>query len=236
MFLVGSDYVFPRTANRIIKAQLISRAAICVGEAYRPLGDQDFEAIATRIKESQADVVLNTVNGDSNVAFFKCLASKGIRPENVPVMSFSMAEDELRGIGTELVVGQYCAWNYFQSVDTPSNHQFVQNFRKRYGPDRVTDDPIEAAYFQIHLFAKAVTKAGSTHVADIRKAAKGQIFAAPGGLVRIDPENQHTWKVARIGQIQPNGQFKIVWSSEEPLKPEPYPKLIFPDSNPKIFN
>ena len=121
-----------------------------------------------------------------------------------------------------MTVGHYCSWNYFQSIDTPANRRFVRGFKQRYGADRVTDDPIEAAYFQVHLFAKAVEKAGSTDVDAIRRAARGLIFAAPGGLIRIDPRNQHTWKVSRIGRIQPNGQFKIVWSSEDPLPPRPY--------------
>ncbi len=137
-------------------------------------------------------------------------------------MSFSIAEDELRSIRPELTTGHYCSWNYFQSIDTPANRRFVRAFRQRYGADRVTDDPIEAAYSQVHLFAKAVEKAGSTEIDAIRRAARGLIFAAPGGLIRIDPRNQHTWKVSRIGQIQPNGQVRITWSSGNPLPPRPY--------------
>lgn len=227
MFLVGSDYIFPRTANEIIKLRLASFGAIPVGEEYRPLGDHDFDEIVAKIKESQPDVVLNTINGDSNRSFFEALNAAGIDHRQIPVMSFSVAEDELRHIGIELTAGNYCSWNYFQSIDTPANRRFVREFRKRYGADRVTDDPIEAAYFQVHLFAKAVEQGGSADVAAIRRAARGLIFAAPGGLVRIDPRNQHTWKVSRIGRIQRNGQFKIVWSSEDPLPPHPFLPEIF---------
>ena len=186
------------------------------------LASRDFDEIVAKIKESKPDVVLNTINGDSNRAFFEALRAAGIDHRQIPVMSFSIAEDELRHIGVELTAGHYCSWNYFQSIDTPANRRFVHAFRKRYGADRVTDDPIEAAYFQVHLFAKAVEKAGSTDVDAIRRAARGLIFAAPGGLIRIDPRNQHTWKVSRIGRIRRNGQFKIVWSSEDPLPPRPY--------------
>ncbi len=222
MFLVGSDYIFPRTANQIIKLRLAEFGATPVGEDYQPLGSQDFDEIVAKIKLSKPDVVLNTINGDSNRGFFQALSAAGIDYRQTPVMSFSIAEDELRYIGVELTVGNYCSWNYFQSIDTPANRRFVRDFQARYGADRVTDDPIEAAYFQVHLFAKAVEKAGSTDVAAIRRAARGLIFAAPGGLVRIDPRNQHTWKVSRIGRVQRNGQFKIVWSSEDPLPPRPY--------------
>ena len=222
MFLVGSDYNFPRTANQIIKLRLSEFGATPVGEEYQSLGSQDFDQIVAKIKDSKPDVVLNTINGDSNRGFFQALSAAGIDHRQTPVMSFSIAEDELRYIGVELTVGNYCSWNYFQSIDTPANRRFVRDFQARYGTDRVTDDPIEAAYFQVHLFAKAVEKAGSTDVEEICRAARGLIFAAPGGLVRIDPRNQHTWKVSRIGRIQRNGQFKIVWSSEDPLPPRPY--------------
>ncbi len=222
MFLVGSDYVFPRTANEIIKLRLAAFEATPVGEEYQPLGGQDFDGIVAKIKDSKPDVVLNTINGDSNRAFFKALQAADVDHSQIPVMSFSMAEVELKDIGVKLTAGHYCSWNYFQSIDTPANRRFVREFRKRYGNDRVTDDPIEAAYFQVHLFAKAVKKAGSIEAPAIRSAARGLIYAAPGGLIRIDPRNQHTWKVSRIGRIQRNGQFKIVWSSGDPLPPRPY--------------
>jgi urea transport system substrate-binding protein len=232
MFLVGSDYVFPRTANELIKLRLAEFSATPVGEEYQPLGSADFDAIVAKIRETKPDVVLNTINGGSNREFFRALKDAGIGHQQIPVMSFSIAEDELRYIGVDLTVGHYCSWNYFQSVDTPANRRFVRRFRDRYGSDRVTDDPIEAAYFQVHLFAQAVKAAESTNVDAIRQAALGLVFAAPGGLVRIDPRNQHTWKVSRIGRIQADGQFKIVWSSEDPLPPRPYmPETFLSEAN-----
>ncbi|MCA9132882.1 MAG: urea ABC transporter substrate-binding protein [Planctomycetales bacterium] len=227
MFLVGSDYVFPRTVHAIIKEQLAQAGEAPVGEAYQPLGSSDFDEIVARIRDSQPQVVLNTINGDSNHAFFAAFVAAGLDPRQLPIMSFSVAETQLLHIGRELTAGHYCSWNYFQSIDTPANRRFVREFRRRYGADRVTDDPMEAAYVQIHLFAKAVEKCGSTNVDAIRRAVRGLVFAAPSGLVRIDPRNQHTWKVARIGRAQNDGQFRIVWSSEDPLPPQPYRPELF---------
>jgi urea transport system substrate-binding protein len=232
VFLVGSDYVFPRTANKIVKAYLKKQGATCVGEEYRRLGNGDFEEIVAKIRAAKPNVIFNTINGSSNLAFFKALRAAGLGPKDAPVMSVSLAEVELLSLDPPLTEGHYCAWNYFQSIDSPANHRFVTAFQKRYGAERVTDDPIEAAYFQVHLFARAALRAGSADSAAVRKAARGLIFSAPEGLVRIDPRNQHTWKVARIGQIDHNRQFKIVWSSEVPLRPEPYPALLFPDGPP----
>ncbi len=221
-YLVGSDYIFPRTANKGIKAHLAAKGGRCVGERYRPLGDIDFQAIAAAIGSAQPDVIFNTINGDSNIAFFEALRAAAIDPSDIPVMSVSIAEPELTQMGPELLQGHFCAWNYFQSLDTPANHRFVRAFKAKYGADRVTSDPIEAAYSQVYLFSLAVQKAKSTDPRKVRSAARGLTFHAPQGLIRIDPENQHTWKVARIGRIQENGQFDVVWSSEDPIRPEPY--------------
>lgn len=225
MFLVGSDYVFPRTANEIIRRRLKKLGGLTVGEVYRPLGDQDWKVVVDQILAAHPDVVLNTINGDSNLAFFRELKKRGLKPGQLSVMSFSLAEVELQGMGDDLPVGQLCAWNYFQSLSYRSNRRFVEAYRERFGADRVTDDPVEAAYFQVYLYARAVQKAGSTDPERVRRAARGLIYAAPGGLVRLDPENQHTWKVARIGQILPDGQFQILWTSDQPIRPEPYPDL-----------
>jgi len=221
-FLVGSDYVFPRMANMIIRLHLRKRGDV-VGEKYVNLGDWNFKSVLETIKRSKPDVVLNTVNGDSNIAFFRQLHEEKIGPDKVPVFSFSIAEVELRHIGTQFTAGHYCGWNYFQSIDTPENRRFVRAFKRRYGLERVTDDPIEAAYFQVHLFAEAVRKAHSTNVGAIRTAALGLEYGGPGGLVRIDRENQHIWSEARIGRIRTDGQFDIIWKSESLIRPDPFP-------------
>jgi urea transport system substrate-binding protein len=222
-FLVGSDYVFPRTANAIIRDQLRAIRGEVLGEEYVLLGSADVESVVQEIVEKQPDVILNTINGDTNVAFFKSLRAAGITPEKIPTMSFSIAEDELRTLGVENMVGDYACWNYFQSVDSQENKRFVRAFRKKYGAERVTDDPMEAAYFGVHLWAQAVRDAGTDDVQEVRKAIADQSFQAPEGMVYIDAENNHTWKIVRIGKIQVDGQFHVEWSSRKPVRPVPYP-------------
>lgn len=222
-FLVGSDYVYPRTANAIAKAQIAALGGEVVGERYLLLGSQEVQGVVNELVQAHPDVILNTINGDTNVAFFKSLRSAGITSDEIPTMSFSLAENELRGFEARLVAGDYAAWNYFQSLDTPRNQAFVQRFKARYGPDRVTDDPIEAAYFGVHLWAEAVREAGSSQVDRVRQAIGGQSYPAPEGTVYIDPTTQHTWKSVRIGRIVEGGQFSIEWSSDKPVRPVPYP-------------
>lgn len=224
-FLVGSDYVFPRTANAIIKAQVAALGGTIVGEEYLRLGSREVEAVVGKIADSQPTVILNTINGDSNVAFFHALRQAGITPARIPTVSFSLAENELSHIKTSGMAGDYAAWNYFQSVDSPENHHFVKAFRARFGQDRVTDDPMEAAYFGVRMWARAVTTAGTTDPREVRKALHDQSLAAPEGIVTIDADTQHAWKVVRVGKILANGQFEIVWSSRDPVRPIPYPEF-----------
>jgi urea transport system substrate-binding protein len=222
-FLVGSDYVFPRTANEIIRDQLRSLHGEIVGEQYILLGGQDVQSVVQSIVAARPDAILNTINGDTNVAFFRELRAAGITPEETPTMSFSIAEDELRMLGLEAMVGDYASWNYFQSVDREENERFVKRFQAKYGSHRVTDDPMEAAYTAVHLWAQAVREAGTDDVRAVRKAVANQRFEAPGGIVYVDPRNNHLWKTARIGRVMENGQFSIVWTSERPVRPDPYP-------------
>jgi urea transport system substrate-binding protein len=228
IYLLGSDYVFPRTANLIIKAQLEALGVTLAGEEYVPLGGTEFSTIISKIQEAQPDAIFNTLNGDSNVAFFKQFLDAGFTAETLPVMSVSVAEEEVRGIGPENIAGHYTAWNYYQTTDTPENEAFVAAYKAAYGEDRVTSDPAEAGYFGVYLWKAMVEKAGSTDVAAVKEAAaSGEIeFAAPGGLVKIDPENQHTYKTVRIGQINAEGLIDEVFSSSEPVKPDPYLKAI----------
>ncbi|NOS67748.1 MAG: urea ABC transporter substrate-binding protein [Candidatus Peribacteraceae bacterium] len=223
-FLVGSDYVFPRSANEIMKARIAELKGKVVGEEYEILGGDDFADIVRKIQKEKPQVILNTINGDSNVAFFRQLRKAGISSKDVHTMSLSITEEEINKMDITLVLGDYAAWNYFQSINTDANRKFVGNFKEKYGARRVTGDPIESAYVSMYLFAAAVEKAGSIDIAEVRKAAKGLIFRAPEGLIRIDPDNQHLHKIARIGQIGADGQFTVVWESKNPLKPEPYPK------------
>lgn len=225
MYLLGSDYVFPRTANKVIKAQLKAEGANTVAEDYTPLGSTDYSAIVTKIKSSKPQVVFNTLNGDSNVAFFKQLKAAGFTAETMPVMSVSVAEEEVAGIGIDNFKDQYTAWNYFQTVEGDSNKKFVDNFKKAYGSNKVTDDPIEHAYAAVYLWAKQVEKAGSTDVDKVRAAADGVSFDAPQGKVTLDGASQHIFQKAMIGQAMADGQFKVVWDSgDKPLQPDPYLK------------
>jgi len=222
MFLLGSDYVFPRTANNIIKAQLEAKGGELVGEEYTALGHTDYSTLISKIKAADPDVIFNTLNGDSNVAFFKQLKDAGISAEDLPVLSVSIAEEEIRGIGGDVVAGHYTSWNYYQTIDTPENNKWVENFKAKYGDEVVTDDPIEAAYFGVYLWAAAAEKAGSFDVDAVKEAAKGIEVSAPGGKVKIDGDNQHTYKVVRIGQIREDGLIDELWNSGEAVKPDPY--------------
>jgi urea transport system substrate-binding protein len=223
-FLLGSDYVFPRTANKIIKAQLKAEKGKLMGEEYTPLGHTDYSTIISKIKASKANVVYNTLNGDSNVAFFKQLKDAGITSKDITVLSVSVAEEEIRGIGTKYLKGHLAAWNYYQTTNTAANKKFVAAYKKKYGAKRVTADPIEAGYTAVYLWAKAVEKAKSTNVNKVKKAAKGLTFDAPEGKVTIDGATQHIYKTVRIGEVQSNGMFKEVWSTKSPVKPDPYLK------------
>nr|WP_218670830.1 urea ABC transporter substrate-binding protein [Microbispora sp. GKU 823] len=224
LFLVGSDYVFPRTANKIIKAYAAANGMEVLGEEYTPLGHTEYSTLVNKIVEAKPDAVFNTLNGDSNVAFFKQLKSTGISADQMPVMSVSVAEEEVRGIGVDNVAGHLVAWNYYQTTDTPANEKFVAAFKAKYGADKVTSDPMEAGYNAVYLWAEAVKKAGTTDVEAVKKAAGGVSLDRPEGKVTIDGDNQHVYKTARIGVVQPDGQIKEVWNSGEPIKPDPYLK------------
>ena len=222
IFLLGSDYIFPRTANLIVKAQLAAQGGELAGEVYLPLGSKEVGEAIAHILAVKPDAILNTLNGDSNVAFFQKLREAGVKPEDLPVMSVSVAEEEVRAIGPSNIAGHLVVWNYFQTVDTPENRKFVKAYKARYGENRVTDDPIEAAYLGVYLWKQAVEKAGSTNVVKVRAAAKNIEFAAPSGKVKIDAQTQHIWKTVRIGKVKVDGQIEEIWNSGAPVQPDPF--------------
>ncbi|WP_240696475.1 urea ABC transporter substrate-binding protein [Cellulomonas sp. HD19AZ1] len=222
VFLVGSDYVFPRTANKIINAYAQANGIEIVGEEYAPLGHTDFATIVNKLKASGADAVFNTLNGDSNVAFFKEFKNVGLTADAVPVVSVSIAEEEVGGIGVENVAGQLTAWNYYQTVDSPANTTFVAAFKARYGDDRPTSDPMEAAYTSLHLWKAMVEKAGSFEVTAVQEAAGGVTFDAPEGTVTVNGDNHHIAKTAYIGEIREDGLIYPVWTSDGPIEPDPF--------------
>ena len=222
IFLVGSDYVFPKTANRIIKAQIAQLDAICIGEEYVPMGFKDFSGIVSKIKAAKTDIILNTLNGDSNVAFFAELAKQGITSKDIMVMSFSITEEEVTKMDTKALAGNLVSWNYYESTQTMPNEKFVSEYKLTYGSDRMTGDPIEAAYIAVHMWAAACEKAGSFDVEAVRVAAKGLTFNAPEGPVMIDGTNQHLYKQVRIGRINDKGMIDEIWATPSAIKPDPY--------------
>jgi urea transport system substrate-binding protein len=222
-FLVGSDYVFPRTANAIIRDQVRALRGEIVGEAYLPLGGTAAGPVIEQILAARPDVILNTINGDSNVAFFAALRAAGITTAKIPTISFSISENELIAMDRPAMAGDYAAWNYFQSLPGEENQQFIKRFRARFGATRVISDPMEAAYFGVNLWAQAVVEAGDPSPRATRVALRDQSLNAPEGVVLTDPDTQHTWRNVRIGQIRADGQFDIVWDSGKPVRPVPYP-------------
>ncbi len=226
-FLVGSDYVFPRTANTIIKAQLKAKGGKTVGEDYLPLGNNEVTPIIAKIKKAlpNGGVIFNTLNGDSNVAFFKQMQSAGLKADKYPVMSVSVAEEEVKAIGVEYLKGHYASWNYFQTVNTPANKTFVESFKKKYGAERVVNDPMEAAYIMVYMWKMAVEKAKTFELEAVRKASNGLTFDAPEGKVTME-NNHHLSKFVRIGEIGADGMFKIVSESKEAVKPIPWNQYV----------
>ena len=242
-YLLGTDYVFPRTANKVLKAFLLTKGVpeANIMEEYTPFHHQDYQTIVGKIKKFAAGgnaCVLSTINGDSNVPFYKEFANQGLTSDDCPIMAFSVAEDELRAMDVPPLVGHLAAWNYFQSVKSPGNRTFVQAF-KGYcqknnlpgGSKRVTDDPIEAAYFGVYVWKAAVEKAGTFDVDKVREAVYGLEFDAPGGKKQMHASNQHTLKPVYVGEILKNGQFKIVWESEGLVSPDSYSRYLHTDGN-----
>jgi urea transport system substrate-binding protein len=221
LFLAGSDYVFPRTANKIIKQYAKVLGIEIVGEEYVPLDSDDWTTQVAKIAAAKPDFVFNTINGSSNVGFIKAYDEAGLGADNSPIISVSIAEEEAPAMGVDLT-GQYAAWNYFQSVDTPANPAFIEAFQAEYGTDRPTSDPMEAAYTSLYLYKGMVEKAESFCVDAVNEAAEGVSFDAPEGTVTVNGENHHIAKVGLIGQINADNQFDVVWSSEEPIEPDPF--------------
>jgi urea transport system substrate-binding protein len=238
-FLLGTDYVYPRTTNKILRAFLKSKgvAEKDIEEVYTPFGHSDYQTIVANIKKFAAGgktAVISTINGDSNVPFYKELGNAGLKATDVPVVAFSVGEEELRGIDTKPLVGHLAAWNYFMSVKNPTNTAFIKEWKayakKAKLPNLdtvVTNDPMEATYVGIHMWAQAVEKAKSTDVDKVRQAMSGQTFKAPSGFtLEMDKTNHHLHKPVMIGEIQADGQFQIVWKTKGPVRAQPWSPFI----------
>lgn len=224
LFLVGSDYVFPQTANRVVNAYAEGNGMEVVGEEYTPMGSTDFTTIVNKLKSSGADAVVNTLNGDSNVAFFKEYKASGLTADQMPVISMSIAEEEISAIGLDNVKGQLTAWNYYQTLDSSENQKFVKNFKAKYGASKPTSDPMESAYTSLYLWKAMVEKAKSFDVDKVKAAADGVTFNAPEGKVTVDGENHHIYKTSYIGRIEDDLLIHTVWQSDGPIAPDPYLK------------
>jgi len=224
VYLIGSDYVFPRTANKEIQAWAKANGMEIVGEEYTPLGHTEYETSINKIKAAKPDAVFNTLNGDSNVAFFKQYKDAGMSCDDTQVMSVSIAEEEVGGVGVDNVEGCEVAWNYYQTLPGKTNATFVKAYQDKYGSKKHTDDPIEAGYIGVYLWAQQVEKAGTTNVEKVKAATDGITMDAPEGKVTMDASNHHLWKTARIGVINKDGLIDEVWNSGKPIEPDPYLK------------
>lgn len=225
-YLIGSDYVFPHTANQIIKKLLVAQGGQVAAERYVPLGEHNLDAVVREIAGQHPDFVVNTLNGDSNQYFFRALKQAGIRPEITPVFSTSIAEVELAAMGPESMTGHYAAWNYFQSVKSVENSAFIQRFHHRFGQGRVLDDPLEAAYIGVHLWVNARRMTDTPDMSTVKAALGQQTMNAPEGVVAVDADTRHLWKPVRIGRARSDGQFDIVWQSRRSIAPAPFPFFI----------
>jgi urea transport system substrate-binding protein len=221
LFLAGSDYVFPRTANKIIKQYAKELGIEIVGEEYVPLDSDDWTTQVAKIADTKPDFVFNTINGSSNVGFIKAYDEAGLGADKSPIISVSIAEEEAPAMGVDLT-GQYAAWNYFESVDSPTNTTFIEAFQAKYGADRPTSDPMEAAYTSLYLYKAMVEKAESFCVDAVNASSGGVTFDAPEGTVTVNGDNHHIAKTGLIGQINADNQFDIVWTSDGPIEPDPF--------------
>jgi urea transport system substrate-binding protein len=239
-YLLGSDYVYPRTTNKILRMYLTKVKKVPesdIAEEYTPFHHQDYQTIVGKIKSFSASgdaAVINTINGDSNVPFFKELANQGVTADKTPTMSFSFAEVELQTLDVQPLVGHLASWNYFMSLKTPENIKWVKAYKawcqKKSMPDKqcVTDDPMMHAYVHVHLWAKAAQKAESTDVDKVLKALEGLEIDSPVGKYKVDEKNHHTWKPVYIGKIRADGQFDIVQRSKGWVHPEPWSSVTYP--------
>ena len=237
--LLGTDYVYPRTTNKILRAYLKSKGVkdTDIDEKYTPFGHADYQTIVADVKKFSAGgktAVVSTINGDSNVPFYKELGNAGLKAKDVPVVAFSVGEEELRGVDTKPLVGHLAAWNYFMSIKNPTNDEFIKKWsayakdKKLPGADKpLTNDPMEATYIGINMWKQAVEKAKSTDTDKVIAAMAGQTFKAPSGITSMmDAKNHHLHKSVFIGEVKADGQFNVVWKTKEPVKAKPWSPYI----------
>jgi len=225
LFIVGSDYVYPRTASEIISDHVKKNlpGTQVVGAEFVPLGSKDMAGVIDILRKANPDAIVNLLNGTTNFAFFKALKDANITAETMAIMSSSITENELRSLDPKTLAGSYLAASYFQSVDREEAHAFVKKLRARFGEDRVTSDAMAAAYTGVHMWAKAANSAGKLDADPVLSKLAGATYSAPSGTVKIDPENRHTWQPWRIGKVRADGQVDIVAASLDNIAPTPFP-------------
>lgn len=225
IYLVGSDYIYPRTCNKIAKPTIAKAGGKVLGEEYAPLGQTDFSSIITKIKAAKPDCIYSTVVGGSNVAFYKQLRAAGFDNSKQTLISTLVTENEIDGIGKDNAAGTYSCMGYYQSIKSPVNEKFVKAFKAKYGQNRSIGDPMECAYNSVYMWKMGVEKAKTFDPDKVIAASADLELIAPEGIVRVDHTNHHVWKKVRIGRARSDGQFDIVWESPELIKPNPFPKL-----------
>lgn len=224
-FFVGSDYIYPRTCNKIARPTVARLGGKVLGEEYAPLGHTEFSSIINKIKAAKPDCIYSTVVGGSNVAFYKQLRAAGLDGSKQTLLSTVVSENEIEGIGKDNAVGYYACMGYFQSLKNPVNERFVKAFKARYGQDRAIGDPMECAYNSVYFWKLGVEKAKSFDPVKVAAASGGIEIDAPEGKVRIHATNHHVWKKVRVGKALADGQFDIVWESPNLIEPNPFPKI-----------
>lgn len=223
-FLVGSDYIYPRTCNKIAKPTIARVGGKVLGEEYAPLGHTEFSSIISKIKAAKPDCIYSTVVGGSNVAFYKQLKAAGLDGTKQVLLSTVVSENEIDGIGKDNAVGYYACMGYFQSIKNAANERFVKALKAKYGQDRVVGDPMECAYNSVYLWKMACERAKSFDVEKVVAASSELAFEAPEGGIKVHKTNHHVWKKVRIGRARADGQFDIVHESGM-IEPNPFPKL-----------
>lgn len=221
--LVGSDYIWPHAINAIIADQITTLGGQVAGEIYLPFGSLDASAIIEKIRETKPDVILSSIVGDSNPPFYRALKQAGFTPEKMPVISFSIAENEADAFDPQIIAGHYAAWGYFQSIERPENTAFVERFKAHTKTTQSLSDVIETAYFSVHLWARAIDRAESVDPGEVLSSMRGLSYNAPEGIVTIDPSTHHTWRNVNVGQVLSDGDIRIVWSADHAIRPVPYP-------------
>lgn len=223
IFLVGSDLLFSKATNEIIKDTISTFGGETVAEMYITPSSTDVSPIIKKIIETKPNVIINTMFGEVNLEFFKQLRAAGITSEKIPTMSLTIDEPELQKYGAEYMAGDYSTWSHFQSIQRIENKKFVAKIKKRYGQDYVVSDAMEAAYFGVYLWAQAVNKAQTTLATKVIPALHNQAFNAPEGIIHIDDKSLDSWSVSSVGKIRSDKQFTILWNSDKAMRPVAYP-------------